>query len=168
MNRLYRSYTNYVHTRRSRTADIFANSGMLAARSAIAEGRTAPGPRQAKVPLNDLAMPPLLPQQKLSRIVRTVSKDYDKDIDLAGFVRSDVSFIILRGLNENWPHYPPNSRMSDFMRQILIFVHNFVPTDDIRKIGKTKSNCHGYCRPMSSENVCAATIPDSSLMLMLL
>ena len=129
--RLYQSYTNYVHTRRSRTADIFANSGMLAARSAITEGRTAPGPRQAKVPRNDLAMPPLLPQRMLSRIVRTVSKDYDKGIDLAGFVRSDELFIILRGLNKNWPLYPPNSRMSDFMRQILIFIHNFVPTDDI-------------------------------------
>ena len=39
--RLYQSYTNYVHTRRSRTADIFANSGMFAARSAITEGRTS-------------------------------------------------------------------------------------------------------------------------------
>ena len=27
--------------------------------------------------------------------------------------------------------YPPNSRMSDFKGRILIFVHNFVPTDDV-------------------------------------
>ncbi len=30
--RLYRSYMDYVHARRSRTADIFTDSGMLAAR----------------------------------------------------------------------------------------------------------------------------------------
>ena len=57
----YRSYEDYVQARRSRTAGIFANSGMLAARSAIAEERTAPGPLQAKNPCNDLAIPPLLP-----------------------------------------------------------------------------------------------------------
>ena len=57
----YPLYTDYVHARRSRTAGIFANSGMLAARSAIAEERTAPGPLQAKNPCNDLAIPPLLP-----------------------------------------------------------------------------------------------------------
>ncbi len=104
---------------------------MLAARSAIAEERTAPGPRWAKNPRNDLAIPPLLPRQKSSHIARTVSGDYDIVIDLAGFVRSDVLFGILRGLNENRPLYPPNLRMSDFRRRILIFVHNFVPTDDI-------------------------------------
>jgi hypothetical protein len=129
--RLYRLYTDYVHARQSWATGIFTNSGMLAARSAIAEGRTALGPRRAKVPHDDLAIPPLLPQQKSSRIARTVSKDYDKGINLAGFVRSDVSFGILRGLNENQPLYPPNSRMTDFRRQILIFVHNFVPTDNI-------------------------------------
>ena len=115
---------------RTWTADIFANSGRLAARSAIAEDRTAPGPRRAKNPRDDLAIPPLLPRQKASRIARTVSEDYDKGIDLAGFVRSDVSFGILRGLNVNRPLYPPNSRMSDFRRRILVFVHNFVPTDE--------------------------------------
>jgi hypothetical protein len=36
----------------------------------------------------------------------------------------DASFGILRGLNENRTLYPPNSRMSDFTRRILIFVHN--------------------------------------------
>jgi hypothetical protein len=71
----YRSYTDYVQAKRSRTAGIFADSGMLAARSAITEERTAPGPRQAKNPHNDLAIPPLLPRQKSSRIARTVS-DY--------------------------------------------------------------------------------------------
>ena len=120
----YRSYTDYVQARRSRTAGIFADSGMLAA-------RTTPDPRRAKNPWDDLAIPPLLPRRKSSRIARTVSEDYDKGINLAGFVRSDVSFGTLRGLNKNWPLYPSNSRMSDFRRQILIFVHNFVPTDDI-------------------------------------
>jgi hypothetical protein len=129
--RSYWSYTDYVQARQSLTAGIFADSGMLAARSAIAEERTAPGPRRAKNPRDDLVIPPLLPQRKSSRIARTVSKDYDKGIDLAGFIRSDVSFGILRGLNENRPLYPPNSRISDFRRRILIFVHNFVPTDDI-------------------------------------
>ena len=124
--KLYRSYTDYVHTRQSRAADIFAGSGMLAAKSAIVEGRTAPGPRRVKVPRDDLAIPLLLPRRKSSRIARTVSEDYDKDIDLA--VRSDVLFGILRGLNENWLLYPPNSKISDFRRRILIFVHNFVPT----------------------------------------
>ena len=38
--RSYRSYTDYVQARRSRAAGIFADSGMLAARSAITEGRT--------------------------------------------------------------------------------------------------------------------------------
>ena len=93
--RLYRSYTDYVQARRSRTAGIFANSGMLAARSAIAEERTDPGPRWAKNPRDDLAIPPLLPRRKSSRIARTVSEG----IDLAEFVRSDASFRILRGLN---------------------------------------------------------------------
>ena len=77
-----------------------------------------------------MVMTPLLPQQKSSRIARTVSGDYDKGIDFAEFGRSDVSFGILRGLDENRTLYPPNSRMSDFRRRILIFVHNFVPTDD--------------------------------------
>ena len=125
--RLYRLYMDYVHARQSWATGIFTNSGMLAGRSAIVEGRTTPGPRRAKVPRDDLAIPPLLPQRKSSRIARTVSEDYDKGINLAGFVR----FGILRGLNENQPLYPPNSRMSDFRRQILIFVHNFVPTDDL-------------------------------------
>jgi hypothetical protein len=125
--RSYSLYTDYVQARQSRTAGIFAKSGMLAARSAIAEERTAPGPRRAKNPRDDLAIPPLLPRRKSNCIAKTVSDD----IDLAEFVRSDVSFGILRGLNENQPLYPPNSRMSDFSRQILIFVHNFVPTDDV-------------------------------------
>jgi hypothetical protein len=56
--RSYRSYTDYVQARRRWTAGIFANSGMLAARSAIAEKRTAPGPRRAKNPRDDLAIPP--------------------------------------------------------------------------------------------------------------
>jgi hypothetical protein len=76
-------------------------------------------------------MPLLLSQQKSSHIARTVSRDYDKGIDFAEFGRSDVSFGILRGLlDENRTLYPPNSRMSDFRRRILIFVQNFVPTDD--------------------------------------
>ena len=85
----------------------------------------------AKNPRDDLVIPPLLPQRKSSRTARKVSKDYNKGIDLAEFVRSDVSFSILRGLNENRTLYPPNSRMSDFKGQILIFVHNFVSTDDV-------------------------------------
>ena len=36
----YRSYTDYVQAKRSRTAGIFADSGMLAARLAIAEEMT--------------------------------------------------------------------------------------------------------------------------------
>jgi hypothetical protein len=91
------------------------------------EGRSYP---LDQVPRDDLAIPPLLPRRNSSRIARTVSKDYDKGINFAGFVRSDVSFGILRGLNDNPPLYPPNSRMSDFRRRILIFVHNFVPADD--------------------------------------
>jgi hypothetical protein len=71
-----------------------------------------------------MVMTPLLPQQKSSRIARTVSGDYDKGIDFAEFGRSDVSFGILKGLDENRTLYPPNSRMSDFRRRILIFVHN--------------------------------------------
>jgi hypothetical protein len=121
----------FVQAKRSQTTGIFADSGMLAARSAIAEKMTDPGPRRAKNPRDDLAIPPLLPRQKSCRIARTVSDDYGKGIDLAGFVRSDVSFGILRGLNENRTLYPPNSRMSDFKRRILMFVHNFVPTDDV-------------------------------------
>ena len=130
--RSYCSYTDYVHARQSRAAGIFADSCMLAARSAIAEGRTAPSPRRAKVSRDDLAMTPLQPWQNLSCIARTFSKDskdYNKGINLAGFIVSDVSFGILRGHNENWLLYPPNSKMSDFRRQILIFVHNFVLTD---------------------------------------
>jgi len=129
--RSYCSYTDNVQARRSRTAGIFTNSGMLAARSAIAEERTTAGPRRAKNPRDDLAIPPLLPQRKSIFIARKVSEDYNKGIDLAEFVRSDVSFSILRGLNENRTLYPPNLRMSDFKGQILIFAHNFVPTDDV-------------------------------------
>ena len=42
-------------------------------------------------------------------------------------------FGFLRGLNLNKSRtlYPPNSRMSVFKRRILIFVHNFIPTDDV-------------------------------------
>ena len=79
--RLYRSYTDYVQARRSRTAGIFANSGMLAARSAIAEERTDPGPRWVKNPRDDLTIPPLLPGQKSSRIARTV-----RDLNLSGWM----------------------------------------------------------------------------------
>ena len=61
--RSYWSYTDNVQARRSRTAGIFTNSGMLAARSAIAEERTTAGPRRAKNPRDDLVIPPLLPQQ---------------------------------------------------------------------------------------------------------
>jgi hypothetical protein len=129
--RSYQSYADYVHARQSRTAGIFTNSGMLAARLAIAEERTTAGPRRAKNPRDDLSIPPLLPHRKSSRIARKVNKDYNKGIVLAEFVRSDVSFDILRGLNENRTLYPPNSRMSDFKGRILIFVHNFVPTDDV-------------------------------------
>ena len=63
--RLYRLYTDYVQARRSRTAGIFADSGMLAARSAIVEERTAPGPRRVKNPRVDLAIPTLLPPDKI-------------------------------------------------------------------------------------------------------
>jgi flagellar biosynthesis GTPase FlhF len=123
----YHSYEDYVEAKRSRTAGIFADSGMLAARLAIAEEMTTPGPLRAKNPHDDLAIPlPLLPRRKSSRIARTISEG----INLAEFVRSDVLFGILRGLNENRTLYPPNSRMPDFRRRILIFVHKFVPTDD--------------------------------------
>jgi hypothetical protein len=71
----YRSYTDYLQARQSRTAGIFTNSGMLAARSAIVEEMTANGPRRAKNPRDVLAIPPLLPQRKSSRIARTVSED---------------------------------------------------------------------------------------------
>jgi hypothetical protein len=71
----YRSYEYYVQAKRSRTAGIFANSGMLAARLAITEEMTIPGPRRAKNPSDDLAIPPLLPRRKSSRIARTVSED---------------------------------------------------------------------------------------------
>ena len=54
----YRSYKDYVQARRSRTAGIFADSGMLAARLAIAEEMTTPGPLRAKNPRDDLAIPP--------------------------------------------------------------------------------------------------------------
>jgi hypothetical protein len=71
----YRSYEDYVQAKRSRTAGIFADSGMLAARLAITEEMTAPGPRRAKNPRDDQAIPPLLPRRKSSRIARTVSED---------------------------------------------------------------------------------------------
>jgi hypothetical protein len=71
----YHSYKDYVQARQSRTAGIFADSGMLADRLAIAEEMTVPGPLRAKNPRNDLAIPPLLPQRKSSRIARTVSED---------------------------------------------------------------------------------------------
>ena len=58
----YRSYEDYVLARRTRTTSIFANSGMLVARLAIAEERTAPGTLRAKNPRDDLAIPPLLPR----------------------------------------------------------------------------------------------------------
>ena len=70
--KMYHSYEDYMEAKRSRTAGIFANSGMLAARLAIAEEMTAPGPRRAKNHRDDVAMPPLLPRRKSSR--RTVSE----------------------------------------------------------------------------------------------
>ena len=71
----YLSYKDYVEAKQSQTAGIFADSGMLAARLAIAEERTAPGPRRAKNLRDDQAIPRLLPRQKSSRIARTVSED---------------------------------------------------------------------------------------------
>ena len=53
----YRSYEEYVQAKQIR-----ADSGMLAARLAIAEEMTAPGPRRAKSHRDDQAIPPLLPQ----------------------------------------------------------------------------------------------------------
>ena len=62
----YHSYKDYVEAKRSRTAGIFADSGMLAARLAIAEEMTTPGPLRAKNPRDDLAIPPpLLPDESL-------------------------------------------------------------------------------------------------------
>ena len=60
----YRSYIDYVQARHQAMSDpgIFADSDMLAARSAIMEERTAPGPRRAKNPRNNLEIPPLLPR----------------------------------------------------------------------------------------------------------
>ena len=78
----YRSYDDYVQAKRSRTAGIFANSGMLAARLAIVEEMTAPGPRRTKNSRDDVDMPPLLPRRKSSR--RTVSEG----IDLAATMQS--------------------------------------------------------------------------------
>ncbi len=106
----YPLYTDYVLAKQTRTADIFANSGMLAARSAMAEGRTAPGPRRVKVPHDDRALPPLLPQRKSSHIARKVSEDYDKDINLDGFVRSNSLFSILRGLHVKRPFICPTQK----------------------------------------------------------
>ena len=57
----YISYEDYVDAKQSRTAGIFAHSGMLAARLAIVEEMTAPGPRRAKNPRDDVAIPLLLP-----------------------------------------------------------------------------------------------------------
>jgi hypothetical protein len=71
----YRLYEDYVQAMSSRTAGIFANSGMLAVRLAIAEEMTAPGPRRTKNPRDVLALPPLLPRQKSCRIARAVSED---------------------------------------------------------------------------------------------
>ena len=118
--KLYRSYTDYVQAKRSRTDSIFAVSGI---------GEDRPWPKAGEG--DDLAIPPLLPRRKSSRIARKVREDYNKGINLAEFVRSDKSFGILRGLSVNQTLYPPNSRMSDFKGRILIFVHNFVPTDDV-------------------------------------
>ncbi len=71
----YRLYEDYVQAKRSRTAGIFAD--MLAARLAIAEEMTAPGPLRAKNPRDDLTIPPLLPRRKSSHIARTVSEGID-------------------------------------------------------------------------------------------
>ena len=52
----------FIFEGRSYQSKMDAISGMLAARSAITEERTTPGPRHAKNPRDDLAIPPLLPQ----------------------------------------------------------------------------------------------------------
>ena len=106
-DRPYQLYTDYVQARRSWTAGIFANSGMLAARLAIAEERTTAGPRRVKNPRDDLLIPPLLPQRKSSRIARKVNKDYNKGIVLAEYVRSDVSFDIRGALTRTGPFIRP-------------------------------------------------------------
>ena len=56
---------------------------MLAARLAIAEEMTAPGPRRAKNPHDDVAILPLLPRRKSSR--RIVSKG----INLAAMMQEE-------------------------------------------------------------------------------
>jgi hypothetical protein len=88
----YRSYEDYVEAKRSRTAGIFADSGMLAARLAIAKEMTAPGPRRVKNPHGDVAIPPLLPRRKSSgRIVSEgidlavmMQEEDDVDVDANG------------------------------------------------------------------------------------
>jgi hypothetical protein len=108
--KMYHSYEDYVEAKRSRTAGIFANSGMLAARLAIAEEMTAPGPRRAKNPCNDVAMPPLLPLRKSSR--RTVSEG----IDLAVMMQSSTPGAGLCGVITNGSSSMTTMRSSPLSR----------------------------------------------------
>ena len=108
--KMYHSYEDYVKAKRRRTAGIFANSGMLAARLAIAEEMTAPGPRRAKNPRDDVAMPPLLPRRKSSR--RTVSEGSD----LAATMQSSTPGAGLRGIITDGSSSTTTSRSSPLSR----------------------------------------------------
>jgi hypothetical protein len=52
------------------------NNGLVGLQNdGLVSAMTAPGPRRAKNPRDDLVMPPLLPRRKSSRIARTVSEE---------------------------------------------------------------------------------------------
>jgi hypothetical protein len=101
--KMYHSYEDYVKAKRSQTAGIFANSGMLAVRLAIAEEMTAPGPRRAKYPCDDVAMPPLLHQQS-------------EGSDLAATMQSSTPGAGLRGVITDGSSSMTTSRSSPLSR----------------------------------------------------
>ena len=133
---------------------------MLAARLAIVEERTAAGPRRAKNPRDDLVIPPLLPRQKSSRIARKVSEDYNKGINLAEFVRLDVSSAFLGALTRTWPFIHPTQECqisrdefpSLYITLSQLRMYHLLPNvSSPSENWENQINHHGQCRSVYSE-----------------
>jgi hypothetical protein len=116
------------------------------------------------------------PRKNTQRVVRTVSSS--DSCSPQSFNENLEEIPTVRGLHrystEGYAIYPPNTKMNNFNRRIIIFVHNFVPSNDesilpscfftLNKRGNPIRG-YGWCYSMSLGNVIKYTIPTSSRML---
>ena len=116
------------------------------------------------------------PRKNTQRVVRTVSSSDSCSPQSFNENLEEISTVsgYLRYSTEGYAIYPPNTKMNNFNRRIIIFVHNFVPSNDesilpscfftLNKRGNPIRG-YGWCYSMSLGNVIKYTIPTSSRML---